>query len=705
MQTYSVIKECWNCKYIFLAGIILSVALAIGLTKSQPDVYAARMELVDEHKESMDFAVGLNSLSVAYRDMKPINEGFENNPEMYSSLLQSTDLWEKLQETYIEKYHLTYKDYIRKHNREDWWSTLSPEDSGYALETIRKSLSCQVKRSYFTIVIKFIDSDRDVAERMCLSVCEILSEEIQNIYNQKLNAITQDIEDSRKKAATEYATALRKYQEYCDMNVDVTSPLIKSNIENLKQDRDSKQKLLNRLNTLHIRSLALQNKELRPFTVLKSAFVSKNKHQPTPITNFLACFTIINVLIFMFVCLRKRMKLKYRMDLGGLPSPWFITIIVWGVIMFMMQFRDPEFLRPLTGQVYYGLAIWIPVFCFFGIMFYNIMPSTNNTQEGTGIRTPKQEHEYSKLAFTILFIFSVICTPILAYKVYSVVSMFDSTDMLNNVRILAVEGNQSFGFLNYTHVVNEVLLVVALWHYPKIPLWQVLLLVAVNIMSAIAIMEKGTLFFLAVALFFVMFEKGVIKIRGIIIAAVSVFLIMFLFNIMRATEAQAEQDDTTAIDFFLSMYILSPCQAFETISVDLTPQTGVHTFDTIYLFMQRFGVPGIEVPPKIQDFVWVPIVTNVYTIMQPFYLDFGYKGIAFFAMVYGVIMGMVYRSYRNGSNVARCVYTFFIYTLVLQFYQEYIFSGIVPFIQFVFFTALVCQNKIILRWESPLTKS
>lgn len=129
-----------------------------------------------------------------------------------------------------------------------------------------------MKRSYFTIVIKFIDSDRDVAERMCLSVCEILSEEIQNIYNQKLNAITQDIEDSRKKAATEYATALRKYQEYCDMNVDVTSPLIKSNIENLKQDRDSKQKLLNRLNTLHIRSLALQNKELRPFTVLKSAF-------------------------------------------------------------------------------------------------------------------------------------------------------------------------------------------------------------------------------------------------------------------------------------------------------------------------------------------------------------------------------------------------------------------------------------------------
>lgn len=703
MQTYSIIKECWKCKYFFLAGIILSVVLAVRLTKSQPDVYAARMDLVDEHKESIDFAVGLNTLSVAFRDLKPVNDGFENDPEMYASLLQSTDFMEKLQDTYLEKYHLSYKEYIKTHKKEPWWSSLSPEDSDYVQETIRQSLSCQVKRTYFTIVIKFIDGDRDVAEKMCQSVSEILADEVQKIYNQKRSAITQDIDNARKKAATEYVTALRKYQDYCDKNVDAESVAVKSTIEALKQDKDEKQSQLNKLNTIYIRSLALQDKETRPFTVLKSVFVSKNKYQPTPLVNFLACFTIINVLILMIVCLRKRLKMKYRIDFGRLASPWSITILVWAFIMILMQFRDPEFLKPLTGQIYYGLAIWIPVFCFFAITFYNIMPSTSCSQETTANTEPsKPTYEYSKLAFTILFVFSITCTPILAYKVYSVVSMFDSTDMLNNVRLLAVEGNQSFGFLSYTHVVNEVLLVVALWHYPKIPLWQVLLLVGVNIMSAIAIMEKGTLFFLAVSVFFVLFEKGIVKVRGIIIAAVSVFLIMFLFNIMRASEAQAEQDDTTAIDFFLSMYVLSPCQAFETITVDLTPQTGVHTFDTVYLFMQRFGVPGIEVPPKIQDFVWVPIITNVYTVMQPFYLDFGYKGIAFFAMVYGVMMGMVYRSYRNGSNVARCVYTFFIYTLVLQFYQEYIFLGIVPFIQFVFFTALVCQNKIILRWEGPI---
>ena len=66
----------------------------------------------------------------------------------------------------------------------------------------------------------------------------------------------------------------------------------------------------------------------------------------------------------------------------------------------------------------------------------------------------------------------------------------------------------------------------------------------------------------------------------------------------------------------------------------------------------------------------MPIPTNVYTIFQPFYRDFGYWGIAVFAAIYGIIMGMTYRYSKNGNSFFICLYTYFFSLIVLQFYQE-----------------------------------
>lgn len=702
MQTYSIIKECWKNKYLFLVGIVLSVVLSVLITKSQQDMYSARMTLIDEHKEYVDLAVGLNVMNVTKRNLKPLNDGFENDPNVYTSLVKSKPFMDKLQEVYLPKYKLTYKQYVQKNKEESWFSGISKEDPDYVEETINNSLTCKVNAKVLSIEITFVDMDSEVASLMCLKVSQQLYDAIQDVYKAKAKTFANEVLKNKQVAQKDYEKSLKEYADFSDQNVDVESETLKMEVQALKDIRDQKYSLLSKLNTLHARASALAEKNIKPFSVLKDVFVSKQKFQPTPVFTSLAVFCIVILLVFMIVLLRAKVKFQRRnISLGSLSSPWAVSIFVWALILFLQQFRNPELLIPIEGQFYYALAIWLPLFCFFSFAMYNLLPSVQKDSAAPAKALGGQNvYEYSSLVFNVLFAFSVICTPMAAYKVYSLVSMFDTTDLLYNVRLLAVEGNEGMGFLSYTHVVNQVLVVIAIWHYPRVPLWKVLLLCAVNVISAIAIMEKGTLFFLAVAIFFVLFEKKVIKIRGIVIAGVILFLILFLFNVMRSTEQEVEQGETNALDFFLAMYILSPCQAFETLVQDLTHQTGMHTFDTVYLFMQRFGMPGIEVPPKVQEFVWLPICTNVYTIMQPFYVDFGYKGIAFFAIIYGSVSGWVYRSYHNGSNVARCVYVFFMYALVLQFYQEYIFLGIVPFIQFVFFTTLVCQNKFVLRWTS-----
>ena len=271
--------------------------------------------------------------------------------------------------------------------------------------------------------------------------------------------------------------------------------------------------------------------------------------------------------------------------------------------------------------------------------------------------------------------------------------MFDSSDMLNNIRMLAVYGDENYGFLNYSYVLNQVLLVVGLWRYPKVPLWQLITIIIASLMSAFAIMEKGMRFFLFAGVLFVLYEKRVIKMRSILISSAVLILVFFLFTTARSYRADADpNEDLTFLDFF-AIYVLSPAVAFEYVEEDLTPQLGSHTFQTIYMFLNRFG-GDYEVNAKIQEFVWVPLPTNVYTVFQPFFEDFKYKGVALFAMFYGVFSGLAYRMARNGNSVGKCLYVYVVYVLALQFFQENVMMSIVNVIQFTFFTTLVCQQRI-----------
>jgi oligosaccharide repeat unit polymerase len=152
-------------------------------------------------------------------------------------------------------------------------------------------------------------------------------------------------------------------------------------------------------------------------------------------------------------------------------------------------------------------------------------------------------------------------------------------------------------------------------------------------------------------------------------------------------------ESMTFVDFF-SIYILSPSVAFVKVTEDLSNQFGSHCFQYVYLFLNRWGIGDYEVNTRLQEFVWVPLPTNVFTIFQPFYEDFQYKGVAFFAFIYGILSGWIYRLFRNGSFIARCIYAYFVRFLIMQFYHEDLIMNIILFIQFVFFVSIISFNSM-----------
>ena len=387
---------------------------------------------------------------------------------------------------------------------------------------------------------------------------------------------------------------------------------------------------------------------------------------------------------------------------GDVFAPWTITLLVWLAILILFQIQG-DLLYPLGDQFRTCLILWVPIFLVASLITYTVMPKADKPDdEEKPIMARKPL--FNSTLFNFLYFISMVITPLYLYQIMKVVMMFDLSDMLWNLRILAVYGNESYGFLNYSYVLNQVLLVVALWEYPKVPMWKLITIILASIMSAFAIMEKGMLFFLLSSTLFVLYEKRVIKMRSIIFSVLGIVLVFFLLNIARDYREDADPNDAmTFLDFF-GIYVMSPAVAFEYVEEDLTPQWGSHTFQTIYLFLARWG-GDFEVNTKLQGFVWVPLPTNVYTIFQPFFEDFKYKGVAFFAFFYGVFSGWFYRMARNGNGFGKCAYALVVYVLALQFYQENVMMSIVSVLQFLFFTYLVMQQDFGLDWSGLVAAS
>ena len=273
--------------------------------------------------------------------------------------------------------------------------------------------------------------------------------------------------------------------------------------------------------------------------------------------------------------------------------------------------------------------------------------------------------------------------------------MFSTDNIMLAIRTVALYGD-GFGILDLCFVINKALLLVVLWRYPQVSAKTVLLIFILLLLNSLARMDKSTFFFIFVSCVFILYEKQKIRLLHIGICSVLVVALLFGLTIMRDSDVhQADLD----IFYFLSEYIFANPVAFGYAHEAVSPQFGANTLFLLYYYLHRFDIGNYEVVDIVQDFSYVPIKTNLYTVMQPFFVDFGIPGVAFFAILYGVGFGLCYRLYRNGNSSAKCIYTYLVFILLLQFGQEAIFLNPVAFLRLLLLVYLMTQSrfKLVLR--------
>ena len=683
----------------YAAWVVFSAVFGWLVSLAIPDEYAAQAKIADEYKTT-DLLIGLNSVNVMMRDLNANagNEGTDDI-EIYSKILQSRDFVSGISQITIHKYKQSYFDYLSTHHQRPFWEKLFSRPASTAQEQkndiydiIQDNINYSLSSKSQTLELQVTDQDAEVAAEVLDQALAFLKQEIERLRSHRATVRKDNAEKSRKEACLAYQQAKKEYEDFADSHTKASSDYTTSRLAHLEKDYQLKYEIYKKASEEYVRADFLTKKENTSFVIVKKYNISHQTVYP-----YRWAYAAVAFLIALFVCLchavytRKGPDNAFRrVDFGGMFSPWSITISIWAAILGFYYLLDTK-LYPITSQFFYSFAIWIPIFCICALITYNAVrhQDTENLWN--------ESLDFNKTIFNVFFVLSLIITPLYVYRVLQIVMMFSTEDLMNNVRTLALYG-EGQGLLSYSIVINQSLFVVALWAHPKVPTWQVVTLVIACLMNSLAIMEKESMFFVFVSIVFVLFEKRVIKLRSILIYGGVLIVVFYLFNLGRAEEGSQYQEEETLLDFF-AMYVLSPPVAFCQLGQELTPQFGTNTFEKIYVFLARFGFDDIVVKEKLQEFVWVPIPTNVYTCFQPFFIDFGYKGIAFFSGIYGCICGWLYRLYKNKNGIGCALYTYAVFALVLQFYQENIFHSLVFLLQFTFFVTLFTQKKVKLSFN------
>ena len=661
----------------YILAILIATLLALVVWLCVPKEYTAVTKLSDEYKET-ELAIGFSNIKAYLKDaMGGANNGM-NDMEIYCKVLKTDDFARSIAQKQVPGKHLTYGQYV---DEKDTVKAI--------LDRINYNYSCLET----SLSISFTDKDPVVASQMLDSV----TIQLQDVITQHRHTIVDSAMHNaiRNMSATQakYQQVMAEYGRFVDSHVDINTNALKQEEQALTNELKTAYALHEKAVEEYARQKALKERSYLSFAVIQDNTVPQ--HANKQLIGYLLCFIILAVLFTRgFLRYQERRGENIRLSqFDGYFSPWTLTIDIWILILGLYYLLDTD-LYPITRQFYYCFLIWLPIFCICALSTFWLSSDTSNSSISTnGIH-------FNKSLFLFFFVISLIITPLYVYRVIQIVTMFGTEDLMTNVRTLALFG-EGQGILNYSAVINQALFVVALWAHPKVPTWQVVVLGLACLMNSLAIMEKGLMFFVFVSTMFVLFEKKIIRMRSILTFSILIILLFYIFNLGRAGEDSDYQKEETLFDFF-TMYALSPPVAFCQLFPEVIPQFGTNTFETFYLFLERLGA-DVVVKNKLQEFVFVPVSTNVYTIFQPFYIDFGYPGIAFFAVIYGCACGYLYRMFRSGNGAGTCLYTYAIYVLLLQFYQENVFLSMVFVLQFTFFIVLLTQEKI--RFQLNPTES
>lgn len=370
-------------------------------------------------------------------------------------------------------------------------------------------------------------------------------------------------------------------------------------------------------------------------------------------------------------------------------SPWSVTLLIWALIMSMYELFDHG-LYNVTMQFVNAVMIWALTFSIASYCAFRLTPNYNG-----------KTWAINENVVNVYRIIAYIAAPLVFIKSVSfALSHGGATDLVYTLREQTIDEDSGFslGPLAYVLHIVYVLLFVTV-DRDKINKRDFMLTFIVSMAFFFGSMSKTTLFVIFVSILYLLYSRKKITLKPIIIFAVAFTVLGLLFTWVRGSTEENEMVFT--FGDLLAMYTVSPIVAFSYETAECSSFFGEYTLRFYNSLMYSLGFSDVQALGPIQEFTKVPIPTNVYTVMAPYFRDFGYKGIFYFALFEGLVIGWLYKMSESGHNVLRLIYTYIVVLLVLQFFDENIFVGLSNLIQIIILIWL-CHIKF--EFSSEVSK-
>jgi len=345
------------------------------------------------------------------------------------------------------------------------------------------------------------------------------------------------------------------------------------------------------------------------------------------------------------------------------PNLFSPSIIVSGIwLLYAILFLTLNHnLYAVSNTFIIGMSLWVTLFCFTSLIFQNIEI----------IRTYDYKPNY--LITNALLVFSLLLLPSYINKILIVINSNYTDNIIHNLRMANTGALEKYNIPKTTTILSLIwstLLSLELIYYKKSRILILVILILLNIFYIVVSVSKLNFLFFFLTLIIIFYYKQKIKNLHIIVFVVSIFFIFLTFQKFRSVKSDNSVKNSTD---FISLYFLSGGPAFSISENQNSQYFGENTFRFYYALLHKIGLNQQNPKSFLNEFVEVPMKPNVYTNIYPYYIDFGYIGIAILSILLGTFYGFIYRKTLYNKNYLM-LYTYFITILTMQYMSELFFT-------------------------------
>lgn len=413
-------------------------------------------------------------------------------------------------------------------------------------------------------------------------------------------------------------------------------------------------------------------------------------------------FILLNLCVFLF---------NYVITGKKLYQPSVLFSLLWfSILLLHLVFRVTilDELYPLTlGSylIFFAGSISFSIGAFL-VNLYNQVHSVK--VKHSDIQSP-----VIKISLFLRIFFTTIVLAGLPFFIQAAIKLFiqsESENFFKGLRYEMAYGDTGLGPLKYLLAFSYVVFAISYYAYVNEKKVVNLVVMLISLIATItySVFSSGrSVFFIILTLYIgisFLYSKGsaIKKYAWLVLLFIPLFMVLGILTDKGGSKENSLKDNIEGSTEAVAIYIATPLNAFdlERKNFQGPDYTGENTLRFFIIIGQSFGLfENRKVKELVQEFVFVPYPTNVYTYYSPYIRDFG----LLYSLIILSCIGALHTWLCNMALKKRTLryslyYSFLLYPLIMTYFTDQYFSLLSSWIQTVVFIELALfLNKYLSR--------